>query len=567
MVERDNKIIRRSTFIRLAVAGLWLSAGLLYFSTINRELGGFSGDSSIYISLARSIAQGDGYKDIYRPGEPSHTEYAPGLPVLLAPVAYLDDDNYLAMKLVIIPFAVGAVIVAYFLFRGQSALARLFIMAAFATVPLILRFLVEILSDIPYIFFSLLALFMMSKNSESQKSSFISWVLVGVVIAASFFFRQVAVTLGLACFISACFLPAGQRKRALTGLAAGFIIPVALWYLRNYMAAGGLEPEHWGKLFTARVSDPLAGTITFTGFLRRMVRGFFFCVFGGIAEFFPLGPGAIRLVTRIIILLLMLAGLVDRMVRKKGAAEFYVVLYTLLVISWEGWAIRYSIPFAPFFYLYSYAGLRLILAFIFRRGPDASSSRTKWIKGIYGLLALLVLVWNIFRCVDVVRFQHQEVIIPDPDSGLGTPADEVALQYHDPINLAHYFESYDWLEESRDMTIKKGYGYYHLFAMCEWMQRNLPEHVTVICRKPRMVGALSRRYCLQFPPKPVPKEFFSALEKTGADYILADEAAPALRRFVTGLAETYPGRLKEEIRIGKTVLYRFEGDGIYPSDT
>ena len=42
------------------------------------------GDNAHYISLARSILSGKGYKAIYSPGEPPHTQYPFGYPVLLA---------------------------------------------------------------------------------------------------------------------------------------------------------------------------------------------------------------------------------------------------------------------------------------------------------------------------------------------------------------------------------------------------------------------------------------------------------------------------------------------------
>ena len=77
----------------------------------------FGYDSAIYISLAQSLASGEGY--VYM-GFP-HTKYPPGLPLLLAPIEFLFGHNYLLMRLWMTVCAVGSIGLTWFLIRPMSS--------------------------------------------------------------------------------------------------------------------------------------------------------------------------------------------------------------------------------------------------------------------------------------------------------------------------------------------------------------------------------------------------------------------------------------------------------------
>ena len=140
-------------------------------------------DSAIYISLAQSIASGDGY--VYM-GYP-HTKYPPGLPLLLAPIELFFSHHYFLMRILMTFCAVGCIALTWRLIRSMSssgvAIAVSVMTASsyalVAEVPLIL-------SDVPYMLVSLAALLAAEKYTQSPSKSALLWAGVLIVIATSF---------------------------------------------------------------------------------------------------------------------------------------------------------------------------------------------------------------------------------------------------------------------------------------------------------------------------------------------------------------------------------------------
>ena len=74
-------------------------------------------DSGVYILLAQSLVSGQGYSDVYAVGEPPHTKYPPVFPLLLAPIVYLFDLNFWAMRLFILGLGLLGLYAVFILFR------------------------------------------------------------------------------------------------------------------------------------------------------------------------------------------------------------------------------------------------------------------------------------------------------------------------------------------------------------------------------------------------------------------------------------------------------------------
>ena len=74
---------RRTLMATLAIA---LLLGLF---AMNDVAVGIFQDDGHYLILARSLAQGDGYRYTNLPGAPAGTHFPPGFPVLLAPLWWL----------------------------------------------------------------------------------------------------------------------------------------------------------------------------------------------------------------------------------------------------------------------------------------------------------------------------------------------------------------------------------------------------------------------------------------------------------------------------------------------
>jgi len=123
------------------------------------------GDNARYIILAESIARYGTMYDLQYPGEPKHTQYPPGLPLILAPFVAVFGKNLIILKCVIMLFGVGGYV--FFIKLAKSILPPFYACLAslaYLLTPGLLQFNHWILSEIPYICFSMGAIYFMVKK-------------------------------------------------------------------------------------------------------------------------------------------------------------------------------------------------------------------------------------------------------------------------------------------------------------------------------------------------------------------------------------------------------------------
>src|SRR5215467_6063710 len=74
----------RHMSIRWTLALILVCASLLWIGTISLTSFGFYHDAGIYVTLAKSLARGEGYRLISLPGEPVDIKSPPAYPFLLS---------------------------------------------------------------------------------------------------------------------------------------------------------------------------------------------------------------------------------------------------------------------------------------------------------------------------------------------------------------------------------------------------------------------------------------------------------------------------------------------------
>ena len=114
------------------------------------------GDNACYIILAESIVKHGEMRDLQYPGEPRHTKYPIGFPLILAPFVAVFGKNLIILKCVIMLFGVGGYV--FFIKLAKSILPPFyacFASLAYLLTPVLLQYKHWVLSETPYIFFSL----------------------------------------------------------------------------------------------------------------------------------------------------------------------------------------------------------------------------------------------------------------------------------------------------------------------------------------------------------------------------------------------------------------------------
>ncbi len=165
-------------------------------------------DFAAYIMQAQSILKGNEQSFVERNTftiEKSSFILGPvvypwGYPLILASVYAVTGLNLIALKLPSLVFFIASLFLLFLFYRRRlSSPESLLLMGVFAFHPQFLSFLDQILSDVPYLFFSLLALlimdtYFMNRDRDSKNAAAI--LLPGVIGAVVFFVSFIR-TIGL----------------------------------------------------------------------------------------------------------------------------------------------------------------------------------------------------------------------------------------------------------------------------------------------------------------------------------------------------------------------------------
>ena len=119
--------------------------------------------------------------------------YPWGYPLLLVPAYAIKGISPLTLKLPALFFFAGFLICLYFLVKDRlTQTESLLLVSLFAFNPLLLQFLDQILSDIPFLFFSTLSLLLMT---QTGKRGILEYALIGASIFFTTFLRVTGILL------------------------------------------------------------------------------------------------------------------------------------------------------------------------------------------------------------------------------------------------------------------------------------------------------------------------------------------------------------------------------------
>ena len=146
-----------------------------------------SGDNTEFIILARSLAQGDGMTLINFPTPRVATKYPFGFPLMLSPLAALFEPtsasgmtDWVAMKWLIVLSFAAAIVVLYYLVCDQWGRPAAAAVAALTmTNPLLVDYGHQVMSEVPFLLFSLLALLCLERGVRRREIAGNYWLLTG----------------------------------------------------------------------------------------------------------------------------------------------------------------------------------------------------------------------------------------------------------------------------------------------------------------------------------------------------------------------------------------------------
>lgn len=198
-------------------------------------------DSINYIGVARSLASGDGFTEIYGEGRP-YLHWPPLYPLLLAVAGLLVIDPYdVAGPLGAVVFGLTILIIGgYLLKRLESKYLALWCCAAL-TLSIPLSWMASwALSESVFILFVMVALIFMHKFLERGQSRWLLlWVAVFSALALLTRYLGIAlVGLVLLTLLMQRGVAVHEKLKNVVMYALISMIPICTWMIRNYVISG-----------------------------------------------------------------------------------------------------------------------------------------------------------------------------------------------------------------------------------------------------------------------------------------------------------------------------------------
>ena len=158
----------------------------------------WGGDFSEYIAQAKSISEGYDFPGKFV-GTYGSFIYPWGFPLLLSPIYSLFGLNIFAMKVYVSLFFLLSLPVIFLLFKRKLISTQILLLVTiFALNPHFFDFKDNVLSDIPFFFFSLLSIFLIQEIIVNKKiwiNKFVSYSLIGFFIFCSYLIRSQGILL------------------------------------------------------------------------------------------------------------------------------------------------------------------------------------------------------------------------------------------------------------------------------------------------------------------------------------------------------------------------------------
>jgi hypothetical protein len=331
-------------------------AAVIYFAGMTTLLP-LNEDSAIYISLAKALANGQPDTLTAGPVNIAARYYPPLYPALILPLILLFPGSYIILKA--LTALIGLALIALLVTKGDTLFKKtapiIVILAALS--PQIALYSRHILTEMPYMLFSIAALYFIIKYDESPSA--INRYLFYAVLAASaaYYTRSIGVVLIIS---GAVYF--GLKRDTGKGILY-FLISTALvmpWTICTFIL---------GK--SAYAAEFLGATKTITALLNRVGYNFLATLGKELPDlfFYPffasIDPWSAIFVLKFaiggILFMLLAAGFVIKL-KKDGpnVADIYVVIYTMIYLSWTTHGARYLLPLLPFLYYYMLFSLEII---------------------------------------------------------------------------------------------------------------------------------------------------------------------------------------------------------------
>ncbi len=477
------------------------------------------GDNASYYILGNSIATGQGYTNIHIKEKTSHNHFPPGYPLIIATASKLFSNNILFIKKVngfFLLLSVGLLFLVVYKFTGNYHVS--FIVGVFTLYNIhLLGFSIIMMSEIPFLFFSLLSLWLFMKLDFSipvQKN----WLFFILLLSVSFTYH--IRSLGIALFFGiATYMLFEKKWKYLASYSFGFILLALPWYLRGKALGGN---AYVSQLFLKNPYRPELGQMElfdwfiriWNNFERYITREIPSGTFNFIQVVDSKTPfAALEWIIGIACVLLMLFGLF-KIKKFNTVLTFYIVGTFGILLLWpDVWfGVRFLLPLVP------------LLTFLF----------------LYGVIEMLHWFGE-----HVLKIKNQSVIY-------------FSIVFLSLLAIRSYSNTIEKLEKQKSGIYSKNYQNY--FELAKWIKANTSDTSVTCCRKPQLFHLYSTKYVTGIKTTIDTEEQIAYLISREVDYVVLEKLGySSTGRNLYPAVEKYPHKfiLAKQLRDPDTPLLQF----------
>ncbi len=163
-------------WLKFIIVGQMVLLGLQFTPDISTN-----GDDAVYYILGKSLATGQGYRNIHLAGSPISTSYPIVFPGFLA-ITHFFTHTPLVAKILVACLGCIATLASFYLFRMWASRYLVPLLLLISSLSVMNQHALELLSEIPYVVLTLLSLILLEKSLKSPQRKGLFWIAIFVSV-------------------------------------------------------------------------------------------------------------------------------------------------------------------------------------------------------------------------------------------------------------------------------------------------------------------------------------------------------------------------------------------------
>ena len=435
-----------------------------------------NGDNASYYILGKALNAGEGFVNINSIHKTPNNHFPPGYPAIISLIMFF-SSSFTAIKLVNGMFLLGSIFLSYFLvmkFTRSKWIAWITIIFLLTNSHL-LRYGTIMMSEMPFLFFTLFSLTIFLKTYDTGKEHKIKYYALSFLfLMIAFYLKTLGIAL-LAAFLFMMIKDFRNKWKYMLAYAGGFLLLFLPWLARSSKLGGN---SYLSQLVMVNPYRPENGNAGISDMFSRIFKNIERYITREIPDvLFPFKEIAYRedievweWIPGILLIALIIIG-IWKLAKFRRLAIIYFATTLFVLLLWpDVWVgIRFILPLIPLLIMAMLAGLQWLLT------------------GISGFL-------NFKKSIPLW-----------------------------PIILVLYFN----ISEIQFLRMKTKTGYEpkwnNYFSLAKSFQREGDTDLVVSCRKPSLFYLFSETYTTNYKYTQDHEELISDLRMRKVDFIILDQ--------------------------------------------